>query len=500
MKIKDIILEMAQADLERLGSMKTVIASKIKQLPDDEVTAKALREIEELLQYVGAGGRKGMIDNKLKEINDPAVDAFRTDLGRYLLNILDNANPKDKDELFTLWKDDKIVNIDKLLSRKSHSFAEIFNGYERNPVITELVDDLMQEQRLGHGKGELALNVLSKKIYKPGQFKVNKDNKQDQKNKGDLIIGGRKIELKTTDIGAARFTDQEVRAAPGYEQSAGDLKSFILTNRNSFMPELKVPASGINSTEAMNFYQAITDPKLQAEYAALVENSVRLIFGGENAPPKTVQSIMDAFISGNIGKFKQEFSVASLNYYLSLKDDEGVLNFDLPRKEAIFYRNADDLTAEKMRLEAKTIYLANADPRNVYPQLKVIPATFGADAAKAEKQKTVRTAVSTLPAAQDPVELEQTLQTVILDLAEIKGIEDPTVIQNMFTAATEWLSKQKNKTTIEPNSLETFLKNQGFFDTKKPDELDQLVKNAGIAKSAAPVAPVAPAAPGAATV
>ena len=492
MKIKDIILEMAQGELDQLDRLKTVLASKIKQLPDDETTAKALIEIEELLQYVGAGGRKGMIDKKLQEIGDSAVDKFRKELARYLLSILEDKPIKERDELFAMWKADQIVNIDVLLSKKPHSFEQIFNGYGKNSALTELIDDLMQIQALGQGKGELALNVLSKKIHKPaGSYNVNQDAEDKEDAKGDLIIDGKKIELKTTDIGGARFVDQEVKPAVGYEEAARQLRGFIMNNRE-VMPDVRLQKSGINARELIAFYGAIQDPAVKKQYRDLVEKNTRLIFGGDKADNKLVNGLMNAFESQDVNEFLQLFSTASLEYYLSIKEDEGVINLDIPKKQALFYRTAQDLYNVKHRFHADSFYFANNNAREVYPKLKVVPTTFVAEPEGREKQKAARAQVATLPSAQDPVEIEQTLQTVVSDLAAAKGVTNPAKVRAMFDSASAWLASQKGKIDkIKPNSLEQHLETQGFFDDNQPDELDQIVKNAGIAK---------PAVPGAATV
>ena len=51
-----------------LKNMKAIIASKIKSLPDDDATVKALREIEDLLKHVHAGGKMGIINGELNKI------------------------------------------------------------------------------------------------------------------------------------------------------------------------------------------------------------------------------------------------------------------------------------------------------------------------------------------------------------------------------------------------------------------------------------------------
>ena len=51
--ILDKILIESPNDGDELAAMKSVIAAKIKSLPDDDATAKALREIEDLLKHTG---------------------------------------------------------------------------------------------------------------------------------------------------------------------------------------------------------------------------------------------------------------------------------------------------------------------------------------------------------------------------------------------------------------------------------------------------------------
>ena len=83
MRYREIFENLDNFTAPELEAMKSVIAGKIKQLPDDDATAKTLREIEELLQHVNAGGRMGMIKGRLEKINDPAVLASQKRLAQY---------------------------------------------------------------------------------------------------------------------------------------------------------------------------------------------------------------------------------------------------------------------------------------------------------------------------------------------------------------------------------------------------------------------------------
>lgn len=457
---KITILEDVGPNTAELNVFKSVIASKIKELPADDATAKTLKEIEELLQHVNAGGRMGMIRGQLHEINDPAVMAAQKRLAQYIASM--ECTPEDRAELFRLWKSDKLVNIDALLSKKQQTFTSIFARYGENQAITEFIDDVMAESALGQGKGEFGLNVLSKSVAKPGGLgdftdKVNsdKDVPEDQKGKGDLIVkqGGkwRKVECKTTHGGAARFSDQEVRPAEGYEAAASKLNAFVTQFKGTTMYQAVLP-KGMAKGYGLNLRSAIAlyDPWLKQgqygnEYLALVENVITLIFGGPQAEKSRIKAIMAAFKAGNANEAMQQYAQASFAYYMSKKDDDGVLAIDLNERTFMFYSNAEELAKEKLRFNADTVYLTAKDvARGAYPQMSVQTTTFGANAkAAAEKQEKKD---ATKAAKANPVEVpgsidgpkrevEQQLQNYAENVAAQAGIFDPNLTGQIVTLA-----------------------------------------------------------------
>lgn len=340
-------------DKDAISDLKSVISHKIKDLPPDDASIRALREIEDLLRHVNAGGRMGIINNELQSIDDPTVHAAQKELARYILSM--DMDPKQREELFTLWRADKLVKTDVLLGHGKKDFSQIINKYNSNPAIKELTNELMRIAALGQGKGEFGLSVLSKSI-----------NKQD--GKGDLSIKGRPIEVKTTDGGAGRFTDQEVRPGPGFEQAARDLNAFI----KQFHPTLA--KSGANLEGIVNFYELLSaNPDLKKETDTLIdmiENVISLVFQGED-----ISGIVDAIKEGNVNKAKQEYAKTSFNYYMSKKKDEGVLYIGLGSEPimTIFFKDADDLAKAGMRLHAGTIYPTSvADIRLPYPQIEIV--------------------------------------------------------------------------------------------------------------------------------
>jgi hypothetical protein len=362
MLLRELLLE-APRQVDQLEMMKSVLASKIKELPADDATVKALKEIEDLLKHVNAGGKLGIINGELASIQDESVTAAQKMLARYILSI--DMTPDHRNELFTLWRGDKLVKHNILLGKGAKDFSQIITNYDSNPAIKELVNDLMRVAALGQGKGEFGLSVLSKKINKP--------------EKGDLLIGNRKIEAKTTDGGAGRFTDQEVRPAEGFEMAARTL--------NDFCKSLKVPVpkSGLSLTQAVAMSVSLdSDKKQQAQFLKLVGNVIKIIFGGNESDSAAIKRIVDAVKAGNQGAALQEYAKASFNYYMSKKDDEGVLYINLTTDpiSTVFFKDAEELAASKLRFHSGTVYITSiADVRLPYPQMEIIGTTFGANAA-----------------------------------------------------------------------------------------------------------------------
>jgi hypothetical protein len=298
-----------------------------------------------------------------------------------------------------------------------HNFADIITDYQE-PYIKELVNDLMREAALGQGKGEFGLSVLSKNINK-------------QEGKGDLNINGRAIEVKTTDGGAGRFTDQEVRPGAGFEAHATELNQWLASGG------YKLPGSGLSLSSAVEIY-ADLDNASKKKFIKMVSEVLKLIFNNKI----NVSPIVQAIQSGDTGEALQEYAKASFNFYIDQKDDDGVLYMNLGTEPitAVYFETADDLTAAKMRLHAGTTYLTSVkDVRLPYPQMDIVPTTFGARA-KAEQEAK----------AQKQAEKERKA------LAR-KPIEPPQPKRNITND--QW---QKDVY----NSVKTFAGNRGIKDTK----------------------------------
>jgi len=448
MRVLDIILEVAKN--AEPSSLKAVLAGKIQQLPDDENTAKALKEIEDLLNSVSAGGRWEWINRELVEIHDDAVNKTRKLLATYVYAM--QVDPVDRKEMFDLWQGDKLVNVGLLVSKSSQTFKDIFTRYGEggNPAITELVDTVMQVAELGQGKGEFGLNVLSKSISvakaDPIKAKKAKKTEEEGSKKGDLLISvdGQKlkVEVKTLDKGGARFSDQEVRPAEHYEASAIAINNFVKTNSAKFKLVNPVVGYGVSLAAAMEFYEQLP-PAEQSEFEGLLDNVISKIFGDKQSkanpdgvPAHTVSNIIEAIKSGNVNMAKQAYAKASFNYYISKKDDDGVLNINLRSKEFVFYTAAEDLDNVDLRLDAKTIYLSTVkDPgRGVYPQMSVVGTTRGANALTGGIGKLQKTTKKKTLTDDDINQLWNDSYQYALSLAATRGFNDQQTVDKIHQA------------------------------------------------------------------
>lgn len=379
----DLLLEADVNGAQSLASLKSEISGKIKKLPPDPASIAALREIEDLLANVNAGGRMGIINGELTSITDPSVQEAQKMLARYIISI--PMTPAQRGEMFDLWRSDKLIDRKKLLGKGKKTFSDIINKYDSNPAIKELANDLMRIADLGQGKGEFGLSVMSKSINK-------------QVGKGDLLIDGRPIEVKTTDAGAGRFTDQEVRPGPGFEKVASELNAYATSLG------FKLVSSGISVGQAASMMQ---DPELTGpeknKLFKLMTSTIGLIFDGAD-----VSGIMSAIKSGNTGAALQEYAVTNYNYYMGKKKDEGVLYIGLTSEPimTIFFKDAAELQQAGLRLHAGTAYITSVkDIRLPFPQIEIMATSFGANAAAAAEKKMAKDAANAARAAKSAAKL-----------------------------------------------------------------------------------------------
>lgn len=387
-----------------LYNLKLAIASKIKTLTPDPATEKALREIEDMLASVGAGTKTEVVGKELQKIQDADVNAAQRLLAKYIYSL--DASPADKKAMLAQWaSNDGLIDLGALLNPGKNTVATVVRGYDKNPAIKELTDDLAQVAALGQGKGEFLLSVFSKQITKA--------------KKGDLNIENfGQVEVKTTDGGAGRFHDQQVRPSSGYQQAVND---FIKTFDSTLTASKLKTSTGINIDQLVALHDALPIEQrdlFKEKLTAAISN----IFV---ALPDVADSIVSAIAIGNANMAKQQYAVAALNNYMAAKtEDKGILVINL-RKDPytfVFFNNNKSLNAGGMRLHAGTIYPITNDVRYAYPQTDIVD-TSQAQGGTATSAAPIAKPAKVAPVAK-PAKAAQTPQPVSKKAAPTAGIKN----------------------------------------------------------------------------
>jgi hypothetical protein len=201
--------------------------------------------------------------------------------------------------------------------------------------------------------------------------------------------------------------------------------------------------------QAIELYQKLQGSE-QSKFLELVKKSVTLIFGGSKANPNDIKNIINSIKTGDSGSALQAWAKASFNYYISQKEDDGILYIDLNEKSFVYYDNADDLTKQGLRFHASTPYISSVkDPtRGAYPKIEVVPTTFGGETAR-----------KTLPKYKkktDPTEFLQNLQTWSRAFANRRGVTDAKTITAMAKATQSLIAAKTPSSSIVANLEKTF--------------------------------------------
>ena len=416
-------------NLPQLSNLQQVIGKKIKSLPQTEEAFKTLKEIEDLLQNVNAGGRIGLINSVLSQIPDETVRAAQRELARYIAGI--DMSPTDRADLFAKWKGDTLINHQLLLTPGKHTFAEIVNGYNSNPAIKELTDDLTRVEGYGHGKGEFVLNVFSKRIGK------------GENNKGDLVIDGKSIEVKTTDAGGARFGDQEVKPGADYFTAVANFDNTIIKPLN-----LKFSKSGINVGNIQQLYKTAKD---KTNFEKLIAPVVKGLF-----PAVNTSAALAALLSDDYNQAKQEFAKASLDNYLKQKKDYGVLYIDISKDPFIFifFRNNEELNEAGFRLDISTQYLVTYDTQRVAAQFTIVPSSR----ISAEKLQSIipaNTGTTPKKAKADPAIMRK-IKNWVVQFAKNRNVTDPDLQQEITNTTYQLATKDLPAVDIVKNLEKTY--------------------------------------------
>jgi len=404
-----------------LYSLKLAIAHKIKDLPPSDDTKNSLQEIEDIIDSMQLGGRKKATLSKFDEKDaegllvwkDTDVQSAKEMLAKYIVGL--DAPVEYKRSMIEQWKNGGLIDVDILFSTgkpKQHPIGEIVKGYDTNPAVKEFATDLMQVGGVGVGKGEFMLKVLSPKITKPAG------------NKGDIeVIGYGTVEVKTTDGGAGRFTDRQVKPGKGYQSAVNSFfdtfKQYLEPTGNTITAEPEeapAPAvpdeqtdrlqklagvkttpktskptttqppveeakekkpkklssnSGINIEQLHNLHNSLP-AEVRGDFVTKLTAVLDQVFV---AAPQYSGAIVTAITSKDgVAKAKQLYGVGVLNNYMAQKTDKGILYINLRGSPPsfTFFTDNSSLNAANLRLDIETAYPVTNEIQYVYPKTSII--------------------------------------------------------------------------------------------------------------------------------
>ena len=394
------LLEQAVAAQDPLADLKANISHKIKELPSTPETKNSLEEIEDLLSHVNFGGRRKATVTNFETWSDEDVKKAKELLAKYIVSL--EAPVAEKRSMIEQWKAGGLIDTNLMLSG-THSIEQIVKGYSSNLAVKELADDLMQVASLGKGKGEFMLKVLSPLITDPPG------------GKGDILVKDvGTVEVKTTDGGAGRFYDRQVKAGPKYANLASQFVKkygqYLLdqpaqtpnaapqpapaaspapaVNAQQPAPAEQQPAmeaskktpatpkpvklskTGLNMDQLVLLYQKVPDD-VKAAYTSDLTDVLSEIF---QQAPEYAGAVVNAIAAGNSGKAKQLYGVGCLNNYMSYKTDIGILYIDLTAKPATFTFFTDNTSLNKggLRLNIGTVYPVTSNEQYAFPQTSIV--------------------------------------------------------------------------------------------------------------------------------
>jgi len=335
------------------------LIQKLQSLPEkDPDTQRLIDRIEQLLTDVGVGGRVASLVNRVQEIDDVDVKKAVRKIAKIVSTV--DFSTQGRERLFKLWNADKIVNKKLLTSGGTHSFSNVFAGYGKDPAMTELVDDLNDVISQGIGPGEFALACLSKGITGVGYGK----------EKGDLIIDKKPVELKTRNVKDARMYDKQVTVTSKYDQLVTEFMQKYSDDIQAMAEKgFKPSKQGLNLSQLSSLMAFTNKPDIQKD----INNVLKNVFPGV----KGTGSITNALAKGDVNTARDLYGKININYYLGYKRRQGQLDgiifANLANKTYTYIQNTKDLKGSGMGVSVATAYpIATADSKmNPYPQIGV---------------------------------------------------------------------------------------------------------------------------------
>lgn len=364
-------LNMIMSDLRKFINILSEAEPKLKKTVIDLVKTT---DDETLLQRVLNTLKAGNIDERIVKVlgQDPDASRFVKQIASVIVNM---EFPIESKDAFLKRFPQGIVDPKKLLSGKPMSFLELVGGDEFSKELFKLLTTTLTSQ--GVGPGEVALAVMHPSIQWSGRAAGG----------GDIMIGKRAIEVKTTVSSGGRWINPRKAKMDlaGIEQTIVDATGIATwpdrINVNTWVNEV-IPAIVKRNPKNLSTVSS----KIASKLFTAVNTS----------------AYKDALASGDVAAIVDEHLRTGYENYKVLSEFEGILIMDVRTETAQYFKDYDSM---KGKIKNDMVYIY-APEGEIMPKVTLLPVAgvssvapkAGAAAAPAAPVAKPKAASASMPA------------------------------------------------------------------------------------------------------
>lgn len=354
MRYLDIIKEDEEnVNPNNIFGIKQSIVDLINAMPNDKLSFRILNRVKDQLSNNNALDFVKYYSTKISELNkgDKTVQDNLELLSSVIAAAAQTTSVKDRDLFFKLWERDALIDIDAIFNTQGFApLSKIVKNYNRSQMVKKVVNIFLKQESYGVGKGELLMSLLSKRISKA--------------TKGDLLIDGKPIEVKTASRSGGRFGDREVKPESGYLEHVQKLMYKYSEEISSFTKSTS--GKGITIDNWIRIGQNIEN---KDEFIKDTKEILNMLFTElDNS------TLLNYIKDGKQKLAKEEYANQTFNKYLMVKDIYGVLYFSLVEGKAptfVFFSSIEDLERNNLKLHASTAYILYDNLNEIFPKIIV---------------------------------------------------------------------------------------------------------------------------------
>ena len=350
--IRKFINIIAEAEPE----IKQAVIDLVKNTDDDSLLKKVLNTL-----------KAGNIDERIVAVvgKDPDASKFVKQIANVIVSM--DFPIEDKDSFLEKYPTG-IVDTSKLLDGNPHSFLELVNGDNFSKELFKLLTTTLVSQ--GVGPGEVALATFHPTIQWSGRTAGG----------GDIIVGKRAVEVKTTVASGGRWINprkakmnlprvlEALQDATGIEKWPDRINASVWCNE--IVPTIKE-----------------TNPTKLDSTCSIIASSLF------NSTDSTAYA--SALKSGDLKTVIDEHLRTGFNNYKAVSDFEGILLMDVRTETAQYFIDYDAMQGH-IKSDAVYIYAPESE---LMPKVTLLPVP-GVSFAPLKPEKSVKAAPIAAP--KDP--------------------------------------------------------------------------------------------------